>query len=95
MIIGCDRLAANGDAANKIGTLGLSILARHYHIPFYVAAPTPTIDLETKSGEDIPIEERDPREVSHRFGVPDGVNQSKCSQIVLDNSSRTPGTKEK
>lgn len=70
VLVGCDRVAANGDAANKIGTLGLSILAGHYRIPFYVAAPTPTIDLKTKNGEDIPIEERDPREVSHRFGVP-------------------------
>lgn len=70
VLVGCDRVAANGDAANKIGTLGLSILAGHYRIPFYVAAPTPTIDLKTECGEDIPIEERDPREVSHRFGVP-------------------------
>lgn len=70
VLVGCDRVAANGDAANKIGTLGLSILAGHYGIPFYVAAPTPTIDLKTKSGADIPIEERDPREISHRFGVP-------------------------
>jgi methylthioribose-1-phosphate isomerase len=70
VIVGCDRLAANGDAANKIGTLGVSILARHYGIPFYVAVPTPTIDLNTKTGNDIPIEEREPWEVTHRFGVP-------------------------
>ncbi len=70
VIVGCDRLAANGDAANKIGTLGVSILARHYGIPFYVAVPTPTIDLNTKTGNDIPIEERDPSEVTHRFGIP-------------------------
>lgn len=76
VIVGCDRVAANGDTANKIGTLGVSILAKHYNIPFYVAAPTPTIDLRTKTGEDIPIEERDPIEITHRFGVataPEGV----------------------
>jgi methylthioribose-1-phosphate isomerase len=69
VIVGCDRLAANGDAANKVGTLGLSILARYYGIPFYVAIPTPTIDLQAETGEDIPIEERDPQEITHRFGV--------------------------
>lgn len=69
VIVGCDRVAANGDVANKIGTLGLSILSGYYRIPFYVATPTPTIDLKSKSGGDIPIEERDPRELSHRFGV--------------------------
>jgi len=69
VIVGCDRVAANGDVANKVGTLGVSILARYYHIPFYVAAPTPTIDLKTKTGADIPIEERDSWEITHRFGV--------------------------
>jgi methylthioribose-1-phosphate isomerase len=70
VIVGCDRVAANGDVANKIGTLGVSILAAHYGIPFYVAAPTPTIDLRTGTGKDIPIEERDSTEVTSRFGVP-------------------------
>ncbi|HHX87989.1 MAG TPA: S-methyl-5-thioribose-1-phosphate isomerase [Firmicutes bacterium] len=70
VIVGCDCVAANGDVANKIGTLGLSILAKYYRIPFYVAAPISTIDLKTKTGEDIPIEERDSWEVTHRFGVP-------------------------
>ncbi|SHF17116.1 methylthioribose-1-phosphate isomerase [Seinonella peptonophila] len=69
VIVGCDRVAANGDTANKIGTLGVSILAKHYGIPFYVAAPTPTIDLETPTGAEIPIEERETSEVTHRFGI--------------------------
>lgn len=68
VIVGCDRVAANGDVANKIGTLAVSILAKHYQIPFYVAAPTPTIDLNTLTGEDIPIEERHGSEVINRFG---------------------------
>lgn len=75
-IVGCDRVARNGDTANKIGTLNVAILARHFRIPFYVAAPTPTIDMECPSGADIPIEERDADEVSSRFGVrtvPEGV----------------------
>ena len=60
---GADRIAANGDVANKIGTYGVAVLARHHGIPFYVAAPWSTIDLATASGADIPIEERDPEEV--------------------------------
>lgn len=67
VIVGCDRVAANGDVANKIGTLGVSILAKYYNIPFYVAAPTPTIDLNTPTGNEIPIEERDASEVINRF----------------------------
>lgn len=77
VIVGCDRVAANGDTANKIGTLGVSILARHYQIPFYVAAPSPTVDLQTPDGKAIPIEERDSAEVTHTFGkrtAPEGVN---------------------
>jgi methylthioribose-1-phosphate isomerase len=76
-IVGADRIAANGDAANKIGTLGVAILARHFGVPFYVAAPTSTIDAATKTGADIPIEERDASEVT-RFGgratAPDGID---------------------
>lgn len=68
IIVGADRVAANGDVANKIGTLGLSILAKEYNIPFYVAVPTPTIDLETDTGNEIPIEERDKEEVIKGFG---------------------------
>jgi methylthioribose-1-phosphate isomerase len=63
VIVGADRIAANGDTANKIGTYSLSILARHHRIPFYVAAPLSTIDGETKTGDDIIIEERSSREV--------------------------------
>jgi len=64
VIVGCDRVAANGDAANKIGTMTLSVLAKEFHIPFYIAAPTPTIDLATASGKDIPIEERSHEEIT-------------------------------
>lgn len=63
VIVGADRIAANGDAANKVGTLGLAIMASYFLIPFYVAAPKSTIDCTTKSGADIPIEERDHAEV--------------------------------
>lgn len=63
VIVGADRIAANGDVANKIGTLGLAIMARHLEIPFYVAAPKSTTDCTTKTGSDIPIEERDSSEV--------------------------------
>jgi len=65
VIVGCDRVAKNGDTANKIGTFGLSILARHFGIPFYIAAPTPTIDFACPDGAHIPIEERDGREITH------------------------------
>ena len=61
--VGCDRVAANGDTANKIGTSGVAILAAHYGIPFYVLGPTSSIDLNCPSGADIPIEERDPDEI--------------------------------
>ncbi len=67
VIVGTDRVAANGDVANKIGTLGVAILAQHYQIPFYVACPSSTIDLNTASGAEIVIEERDPEEVRN-FG---------------------------
>ncbi|MCL4812284.1 MAG: S-methyl-5-thioribose-1-phosphate isomerase [Vicinamibacteraceae bacterium] len=65
VVVGADRIAANGDAANKVGTYPLAILAREHGIPFYVAAPRSTIDLATPNGEGIPIEERDAREVTH------------------------------
>lgn len=68
VIVGCDRVAANGDTANKIGTLSVAILAKHYNIPFYVAAPTPTIDMETLDGSSIPIEERHIEEITNSFG---------------------------
>ncbi|MCR4907895.1 MAG: S-methyl-5-thioribose-1-phosphate isomerase [Lachnospiraceae bacterium] len=64
VFVGCDRVAKNGDSANKIGTSGLAILAKHYGIPFYICAPSSTIDLNTARGDDIPIEMRDPEEVT-------------------------------
>ncbi|MBN1558571.1 MAG: S-methyl-5-thioribose-1-phosphate isomerase [Lentisphaerae bacterium] len=68
VLVGADRIAANGDAANKIGTYGTAVLARHHRIPFYVLAPTSTIDLRTPGGDGIPIEERDREEVIRGFG---------------------------
>jgi methylthioribose-1-phosphate isomerase len=76
VVVGADRIAANGDTANKIGTYGVALLARAHAIPFYVAAPSSTFDLNLPSGEAIPIEQRDAREVTHGFGrqtAPDGV----------------------
>ncbi|MCW5799855.1 MAG: S-methyl-5-thioribose-1-phosphate isomerase [Nitrospira sp.] len=67
-IVGADRIAANGDVANKIGTYSVAVLARAHGIPFYVAAPYSTIDLATKTGADIPIEERNPLEVTSIYG---------------------------
>jgi methylthioribose-1-phosphate isomerase len=77
VIVGCDRVAANGDVANKIGTYGVALLAKAHNIPFYVAAPISTIDLSTKTGKDIPIEERSAEEITEGFGTltaPKGVN---------------------
>jgi len=68
VITGTDRVAANGDVANKIGTMSVAILAKHFGIPMYIAAPTPTIDMNTPTGKDIPIEERNPREITHWYG---------------------------
>jgi methylthioribose-1-phosphate isomerase len=76
VVVGADRIAANGDAANKIGTYNVAILAREHGIPFYVAAPWSTIDLATPTGDAIPIEERPAREVTHHAGkqlTPNGV----------------------
>jgi len=67
IVTGADRIAANGDTANKIGTYGLAVLAAHHGIPLYVVAPTSTIDLATPTGAEIPIEERDPAEITTRF----------------------------
>jgi len=76
VIVGADRIAANGDTANKIGTYSLAVLAMENGIPFYIAAPTTTIDLSLTSGDGIPIEQRSPEEVTHIQGVsiaPDGI----------------------
>ncbi len=77
-MVGADRIARNGDVANKIGTYSLAVLCKEHGIPFYVAAPLSTIDFKIEAGASIPIEERDPREVTHVFGkvqiAPSGVN---------------------
>jgi methylthioribose-1-phosphate isomerase len=69
VVVGADRIAANGDAANKIGTYQIAVLAAEHKVPFYVAAPLSTLDLSIPSGEHIPIEERSPEEVTHIQGV--------------------------
>lgn len=83
--VGCDRVAANGDTANKIGTSGVAVLARYYGIPFYVLGPTSTVDLNCPSGEEIPIELRDPEEIREKFYrepmAPEGV---KCYNPAFD-----------
>jgi methylthioribose-1-phosphate isomerase len=76
VVVGADRIAANGDVANKIGTYPLAVLAKENGVPFYVAAPVSTFDLTLASGEQIPIEQRAASEVTHVFGVavaPDGI----------------------
>lgn len=87
---GCDRVAANGDAANKIGTSGLAILAKHYGIPFYICAPTSTIDMSVKDGNDIVIEERKAEEVTEMWYsermAPPGVKVYNPAFDVTDNS---------
>jgi methylthioribose-1-phosphate isomerase len=65
VVVGADRIAANGDVANKVGTYGLAVLASHHGIPFYVAAPTSTVDLDCPTGADIPIERRAAKEVTN------------------------------
>ena len=77
VVVGADRIAANGDTANKIGTYGVAVLAQAHGIPFYVAAPSSTFDLSIPDGSAIPIEQRDPREITHGFGrqtAPEGVD---------------------
>jgi methylthioribose-1-phosphate isomerase len=76
VIVGADRIARNGDTANKIGTYGVAVLAKAHGIPFYIAAPSSTFDGSLPDGDRIPIEQRDPREVTHGFGrqtAPDGI----------------------
>ncbi len=77
VIVGADRIAANGDTANKIGTYSVACLAKTHGLPFYVAAPSSTFDLSLANGEQIPIEERSPTEITHGFGrqtAPDGID---------------------
>lgn len=83
--VGCDRVAANGDAANKIGTSGVAILAKHYGIPFYVLGPSSTIDLNCKTGEDIEIELRNPDEIKKKFyEKPMALEEVKCYNPAFD-----------
>ena len=86
MIVGADRIAANGDVANKIGTLEKAIVAKEYGVPFYVAAPTSTFDLKCQSGKDIPIEERSADEVLYQTGP---TKRGKIEQILVC----SPGSK--
>lgn len=83
--VGCDRVAANGDTANKIGTSGVAILAKYYDIPFYVLGPTSTIDMNCKTGEDIQIELRKPEEIKEKFYLePMALSEVKCYNPAFD-----------
>ncbi len=85
VLVGCDRVAANGDTANKIGTSGAAILAKHYGIPFYVLGPYSTIDFSTPTGDDIVIEERDADEIKTMFyEKPTALPQTKCFNPAFD-----------
>lgn len=99
IFVGCDRVARNGDFANKIGTSGLAIIAKHYGIPFYVCAPSSTIDMETPSGDQIPIEMRDPDEVTEMWYqermAPKNVNVYNPAFDVTDHSLITGMITEK
>ncbi len=88
VIVGADRIAANGDVANKIGTYGVAVLAKENNVPFYVAAPISTLDLSLESGDQIPIEERASKEVTHVRGVciaPDGIQVANPAFDVTPN----------
>lgn len=97
--VGCDRVAANGDTANKIGTSGVAVLAKHYGIPFYVFCPSSTIDFNCKTGNDIKIEEREPTEISTKFFsqpvAPSGVKCYNPAFDVTDNELITAIITEK
>lgn len=88
VVVGADRIAANGDAANKIGTYMVAVLAKRHNIPFYVAAPLSTIDMNCPTGDEIPIEERDRREITHVKEIqlaPDGIEVSNPAFDVTPN----------
>lgn len=98
VIAGCDRVASNGDTANKIGTKNISIIAKRFKIPMYIACPTSTIDMGIKNGSEIIIEERDPSEVTHIRGVqviPSGVKVLNPSFDVTDHDDITAIVTEK
>lgn len=84
VIVGADRIAANGDTANKIGTYSVALAAKAHHIPFYVAAPRSTFDLSMQSGEEIPIEERSAEEITHGFGRQTGPKTVKVYNPAFD-----------
>jgi eIF-2B alpha/beta/delta-related uncharacterized proteins len=85
VFVGCDRIAANGDTANKIGTCGVAVLAKHYGIPFYILGPTSTIDLNCKTGAEIEIEMRDPDEIKTKFySKPMALDGVKCFNPAFD-----------
>lgn len=90
VFVGCDRVARNGDTANKIGTSGVAVLAKHYGIPFYVCAPSSTIDMSIETGEQIPIEERAPEEITEMWYkermAPEGVKVFNPAFDVTDHS---------
>jgi methylthioribose-1-phosphate isomerase len=84
VLVGADRIAANGDVANKIGTYGLAVLAARHEIPFYVAAPRSTIDLDSATGAEIPIEERDADEVTTVAGIPIAPAGAPARNLAFD-----------
>lgn len=85
VLVGCDRVAANGDTANKIGTSGAAILAKHYGIPFYVLGPYSTVDFSCKTGDDIEIELRDSEEIKEKyFALPTALSETKCYNPAFD-----------
>lgn len=88
--VGCDRIAANGDFANKIGTSGVAILAKHYGIPFYTLGPTSTVDRNCPTGDDIKIELRDPEEIKEKFyREPMALKEVKCYNPAFDVTDHT------
>lgn len=99
VFVGCDRVAANGDAANKIGTSGVAIIAKHYGVPFYVCAPSSTIDMNIATGDDIVIEQRKPEEVTEMWYekrmAPNDINVYNPAFDVTDNSLITAIVTEK
>jgi methylthioribose-1-phosphate isomerase len=98
VVVGSDRIAANGDVANKIGTYMVAVLAKRHNIPFYVAAPLSTVDLECPTGDDIPIEERDIREITHVQNIrlaPEGISVSNYAFDVTPNDLVTAIITEK
>lgn len=99
VFVGCDRVAANGDAANKIGTSGVAIIAKHYGVPFYVCAPSSTVDFNIKTGKDIVIEQRKPEEVTtmwyEKRMAPDSIKVYNPAFDVTDNELITAIVTEK